>query len=71
MDKTARLEVAILILEQRIEALEQSLIKIRQISQETLQDKNLRTDTGPGTEDPDERFEVRWNWEKNERDPQP
>ncbi len=71
MNKTARLEVAILILEQRIEALEQSLIKIRQISQETLQDKNLRTDTGPGTEDPDERFEVRWNWEKNERDPQP
>ena len=71
MDKTARLEIAILILEQRIEALEQSLIKIRQISQETLQDKNLRTDTGPGTEDPDERFEVRWNWEKNERDPQP
>ena len=71
MDKTARLEVAILILEQRIETLEQSLIKIRQISQETLQDKNLRTDTGPGTEDPDERFEVRWNWEKNERDPQP
>lgn len=71
MDKTARLEIAILILEQRIEALEESLIKIRQISQETLQDKNLRTDTGPGTEDPDERFEVRWNWEKNERDPQP
>jgi len=71
MNKTARLEVAILILEQRIEALEQSLIKIRQISQETLQDKNLRTDTGPGTEDPDERFEVRWNWDKNERDPQP
>tara|TARA_A100001515_G_scaffold125238_1_gene109938 strand:- start:228 stop:443 length:216 start_codon:yes stop_codon:yes gene_type:complete len=71
MNKTARLEVAILILEQRIEALEQSLIKIRQISQETLQDKNLRTDTGPGTEDPDEQFEVRWNWEKNERDPQP
>tara|TARA_Y100001937_G_scaffold29294_1_gene42200 strand:- start:1796 stop:2011 length:216 start_codon:yes stop_codon:yes gene_type:complete len=71
MDKTARLEVAILILEQRIEALEQSLIKIRQISQETLQDKNLRTDTGPGTEDPDERFEVTFNWKKNERDPQP
>jgi len=71
MDKIARLEVALLILEQRIETLEQSLIKIRQISQETLQDKNLRTYTGPGTEDPDERFEVRWNWEKNERDPQP
>ena len=71
MDKIARLEVALLILEQRIETLEQSLIKIRQISQETLQDKNLRTDTGPGTEDPDERFEVRWNWDKNERDPQP
>ncbi len=71
MNKTARLEIAILILEQRIEALEESLIKIRQISQETLQDKNLRIDTGPGTEDPDERFEVRWNLEKNERDPQP
>jgi len=82
MDKTARLEIAILILEQRIEALEESLIKIRQISQETLQDKNLRTDTGPGTEDPDERFEVIFNQEmsefdkmlnrkKNERDPQP
>ena len=39
MDKTARLEVAILMLEQRIEALEEAL---RSISQETLQDKNER-----------------------------
>lgn len=30
-----------------------------------------KNDTGPGTEDPDERFEVTFNWEKNERDPQP
>ena len=71
MDKTARLEVAILMLEQRIEALEEALRSIRQISQETLQDKNLRTDSGPGTEDPNERFEVTFNWEKNERDSQP
>lgn len=42
MDKTARLEVAVLMLEQRIEALEDALRSIRQISQETLQDKNER-----------------------------
>ena len=42
MDKTARLEVALLMLKQRIEALEEALRKIRQISQETLQDKNER-----------------------------
>jgi len=42
MDKTARLEVAILMLEQRIVALEDALRSIRQISQETLQDKNER-----------------------------
>ena len=42
MEKTARLEVAVLMLEQRIEALEDALRSIRQISQETLQDKNER-----------------------------
>jgi len=80
MSKTARLEVAIYMLEERIKSLEEALRSITQISQETLQEKNQRT--GPGTEDPDERFEVIFNQEmsefdkmfnrkKNERDPQP
>jgi len=42
MDKIARLEVAIIMLEQRIEALEEALRKIRLISHDTLQDKNER-----------------------------
>ena len=84
MSKTARLEVAIYMLEERIKSLEGSLREIRDIARvsegvefyamladKALQEKNLRIDTGPGTEDPDERFELRWNWEKNERDPQP
>ena len=66
MNKIVRLEVAILMLEQRVEALEESLIKIRQITQETLQDKNLRI--VPGPENPDDPFEVIINFEKNERD---
>ena len=42
MTDLARLQVAVLMLEQRIEALEDALRSIRQISQETLQDKNER-----------------------------
>ena len=93
MDKTARLEVAIYMLEERIKSLEGSLREIRDIAlasegvefyamlaDKALKEKNQRT--GPGTEDPDERFEVIFNQEmsefdkmfnrkKNERDPQP
>jgi len=42
MTDLARLQVAILMLEQRIKSLEEALRSIRQISQETLQDKNER-----------------------------
>lgn len=42
MTDLARLQVAVLMLEQRIKSLEEALRSIRQISQETLQDKNER-----------------------------
>jgi proteasome assembly chaperone (PAC2) family protein len=42
MSKTARLEVAIYMLEERIKSLEEALRSIAQISQETLQEKNER-----------------------------
>ena len=42
MNKTARLEVAIYMLEERIKSLEEALRSITKISQEKLQEKNER-----------------------------
>ena len=42
MTDLARLQVAVLMLEQRIKSLEEALRSITQISQETLQEKNER-----------------------------